>query len=284
MVAQGCDELHGLRKDRGRVPFADRAERRPLEQTRATGDGSPRQRIHGGSPREADRSLRQLRDPAVPDVDPAVSNIDDALRESHFMETCKLQDEIEVEFVVPAATDEVLVAAAKSGNHPAFVELWNRYSNIAFKMAHRIMGNRDDAEDVIQDAWMKAYVHLETFDGRAKFSTWLTRIAINSALMTLRKRRARPETSMEITDGETWQPREFADPAKDVEELYARHETVEHLRRAICRLKPALRDVIEIHQSNDGSVKEIAEIAGISVAATKSRLLRARSILRRSLG
>jgi RNA polymerase sigma-70 factor (ECF subfamily) len=284
MVAQACDELHGLRKDRDRVPFADRTERRPLEQTRATGDGTRRQRIHGGSPGEADRSLRQLRDPAVPDIDPSVPYVDGALRESHFMETCKLQDEIDVEFLVPAATDEVLVVAAKSGNHSAFVELWKRYSNIAFKMAYRITGNRDDAEDVIQDAWMKAYVHLETFDGRAKFSTWLTRIAINSALMALRRRRARPETSMEIMDGETWQPREIADPAKDVEELYARHETVEHLRQAICRLKPALRDVVEIHQSNDGSVKELAALAGISVAATKSRLLRARSILRRTLG
>ncbi len=275
MVGQECDELHGLREDRDRDPFADRAER-PLEQKRATGNGTPRQRTHGESPREANRSLRQLRDPALPDVS-------DAPRESHFTETRRLQDEIDVEFVVPAATDEVLVAAAKSGNHPAFVELWKRYSNTAFKTAYRITGNRDDAEDVIQDAWMKAYVHLNTFDGRAKFSTWLTRIAINSALMTLRRRRAHPETSMEITDGETWQPREIADPAKDVEELYARHETAERLRRAICRLQPALRDVVEIHQSNDGSVKEIAELAGISVAATKSRLLRARSILRRAL-
>jgi len=283
MVAQVCDEPYGLRRDRDRVSFADCTERRSLEETRATGGGTPRQRIQGGSPGEAYRSLRQLRDPAVPDIDPAVPYVDDALRESHFTETCKLQDEIDAEFLVPAAADEVLVAAARSGNHSAFVELWKRYSNIAFKMAYRITGNRDDAEDVIQDAWMKAYVHLETFDGRAKFSTWLTRIAINSALMALRRRRARPETSMEIMDGETWQPREFADPAKDVEELYSRHETVEHLRQAICRLKPSLRDVVEIHQSNDGSVKEIAELAGISVAATKSRLLRARSILRRSL-
>src|SRR5260370_15976077 len=139
--------------------------------------------------------------------------------------------------------------------------------------AYRITGNRDDAEDVIQDAWMKAYVHLNTFDGRAKFSTWLTRIAINSALMTLRRRRAHPETSMEITDGETWQPREIADTAKDVEELYARHETAERLRRAMCRLQAALRAGLEIHQSNDGWVKEIAAHAGSSVAAAKSRLV-----------
>ena len=132
---------------------------------------------------------------------------------------------------------------------------------------------------------MKAYVHLKTFDGRAKFSTWLTRIAINSALMTLRRRRAHPETSMDITtDGETWQPREIADPTKDVEELYAKHERVKRLRRAICRLQPTLRNVVEIHQSSDHSVKEIAELAGLSVAATKSRLLRARAILQRTLG
>jgi RNA polymerase sigma-70 factor (ECF subfamily) len=130
---------------------------------------------------------------------------------------------------------------------------------------------------------MNSYVHLNTFDGRAKFSTWLTRIVINSALMTLRRKRAHPETSMEITDGETWQHWEIADPTKDVEEVYVRHEGIERLRRAICRLQPSLRNVVEIHQSNDSSVKEIAELAGLSVAATKSRLLRARRALRKDL-
>jgi RNA polymerase sigma-70 factor (ECF subfamily) len=130
---------------------------------------------------------------------------------------------------------------------------------------------------------VKAYVHLNTFNGTAQFSTWLTRIAVNSAVMTLRRRRTHPETSMEITDGETWQQWEIEDRTKDVEELYAHHERVEHLRLAICRLQPALRNVVEIHRSNDGSVKEVAEIAGISVAATKSRLARARKILRKAL-
>ncbi len=191
-------------------------------------------------------------------------------------------DEIRLK-LLSAATDEVLVAATKLGDCAAFAELWTRHSNTAFRMAYRITGNRDDAEDVIQDAWMKAYVHLKTFDGRAKFSTWLTRIAINSALMILRRRRAHPETSMEVTDGETWQQWEIADQTKNIEELYARHERVERLRRAIHRLQPTLRSVVEIHQSNDRSVKEIADLAGISVAATKSRLLRARKILRRTL-
>jgi len=188
-----------------------------------------------------------------------------------------------LELAARSATDEVLVAAAKSGDHLAFVELWTRHSNSAFRMVYRITGNQEDSEDVIQDAWIKAYVHLNTFDGRAKFSTWLTRIAINSALMVLRRKRARPETSMEITDGDTWPYREIADQTKNVEELYARHERVEHLRRAICHLQPTLRDVVELRQSNDRSVKEIAELAGISVAATKSRLLRARKILRKAL-
>src|ERR1700694_3084955 len=153
------------------------------------------------------------------------------------MESGGLQEEIKLIFAAPAATDEVLVAAAKSGDHPAFVELWTRHSKTAFNMAYRITGNRDDAEDVVQDAWMKAYVHLNTFDGRAKFSTWLTRIAINSALMTLRRKRTHPEASMEITEGETWQLREVADEARDVDELYIRCERTESLRRAICRLK-----------------------------------------------
>jgi RNA polymerase sigma-70 factor (ECF subfamily) len=88
---------------------------------------------------------------------------------------------------------------------------------------------------------------------------------------------------MEITDGKTWQQWEIADQTKDVEELYARHERIERLKRAICRLQPTLRNVVEIHQSNDRSVKEIADLAGLSVAATKSRLLRARRALRKDL-
>jgi len=201
-----------------------------------------------------------------------------------FMNTLGFQDEIDMKLVAADATDEALVAAAKLGNHPAFAELWTRHSNRAFKTAYRIVGNRDDAEDVIQDAWMKTYVHLKTFDGRSKFSTWLIRITINSALMTLRKKRVHPETSLEVVvDGESWHHGEIADPTEDVEDFYARCERVESLRRAICRLQPTLRNVVEIHQSNDRSVKEIAELAGISLAATKSRLLRARKVLRRTL-
>jgi RNA polymerase sigma-70 factor (ECF subfamily) len=188
-----------------------------------------------------------------------------------------------VKFVAPASADDVLVGAAKLGDHPAFLELWTRYSSRVFKMTYRITGNREDAEDAIQDAWMKAYLHLNTFDGRAQFMTWFTRIAINSSLMILRRKRARPETSMDGGNGDIWQHWEIGDQTKSVEELYTGQERLELLKRAICRLQPTLRSVVEIHHSQDCSVKEVAGLAGISVAATKSRLLRARKILRKAL-
>ncbi|MGB8535272.1 MAG: sigma-70 family RNA polymerase sigma factor [Acidobacteriaceae bacterium] len=197
----------------------------------------------------------------------------------------KQQNELlaNVKLVDPAATDETLVAAAKSGDRPAFLELWGRHSNRVFKTAYGITGTREDAEEVSQDACMKAYLHLNTFGGRATFATWLTRIAINTSLMILRRKRSHPETSMEIMGGGIWQHRDIADQAKNVEELYARHERVERLRREIRCLRPALRIVAEIRLSNDGSLQEVAELAGISVAATKSRLVRARKILLKAL-
>jgi RNA polymerase sigma-70 factor (ECF subfamily) len=201
------------------------------------------------------------------------------------MDARRRQDEFlaDAKSIVRDATDETLVAAAKSGDHPAFLELWRRHSKKLFKTSYRITGKREDAEDVIQDTWMKAYLHLNTFDGRAKFATWLTRIAINTSLMVLRRKRSRPEASMEIRDGDTWQHREIADLATNVEKLYARHERVERLRREILCLRPALRIVTEIRQTSDSSIQELAELTGLSVAATKSRLARARKLLRKAL-
>jgi RNA polymerase sigma-70 factor (ECF subfamily) len=198
------------------------------------------------------------------------------------MDTCRSNDETEVN-LVPAASDEILVEIAKSGDRSAFAELWRRHSKTAFRSVYRITKNRADAEDVIQDAWIRALVHLSGFDGRAAFSSWITRIAINSALMMLRKRRSRPEFSMETTDGETYWTRDIADYTENAEMHYARRQSAERLRCAIRELRPHLRTVIEMQQSTDRRVKEIAELAGISVTATKSRLLRARAILRKAL-
>jgi RNA polymerase sigma-70 factor (ECF subfamily) len=112
-----------------------------------------------------------------------MAEVDSRKQEDELLANAKLVD-----------PDEALVPATKFGDHPASLELWRRYSNRVLKTAHGITGKRDDAEDAIQDAWMKAYLHLNTFDGRAKFSTWLTRIAMNLSLMILRRRRSHPGT------------------------------------------------------------------------------------------
>ena len=95
---------------------------------------------------------------------------------------------LSVQDILETSNDETLVAAAKTGEHQAFSELWNRHSKKTFSTMYRITRNRQDAEDALQDAFLKAYVHLKNFDGRSSFSTWLTRIAINSALMILRRK------------------------------------------------------------------------------------------------
>jgi RNA polymerase sigma factor (sigma-70 family) len=187
-------------------------------------------------------------------------------------------------YILSRASDEALVEAAKSGEKLAFVEICNRYAKWVSRTIYRITRNEEDAEDALQEAFLSAFIHLKSFDGRSKFSTWLTRIAINSALMTLRKRRKRPEASIEICiDEDIWTPRDVPDQTTDIESSYIQCEREFHLKQAIRRLKPSLREVIEIQCVHDGSVKEIAKIAGISVAATKSRLIRARVALRRSL-
>ena len=198
------------------------------------------------------------------------------------MEKCGSQDEITIKLLAATAPDDVLVAAAKLGDRPAFTELWERHSHCAFSAAYRVTKNRADAEDSVQDAWMKAYLHLETFDGRAAFSTWVTRIAINSALMMLRKKRHHPETSLEAEEGQARRYWEIPDRSMDAETRLIARESVNRLRREFRRLKPGLRKVVEIRESNDASLREIASLSGITVAATKSRLMRARKILQRA--
>ena len=196
-----------------------------------------------------------------------------------------LSGNIENSFVLDNSNEEMLIKAAKVGEHSAFSELWRRHSTRAFRSAYRITGNREDAEDALQNAFLNAFVHLKSFDGRSTFATWLTRIAINSALMVLRKQRACPEISIDWSaDSDTWKSWEVEDRRVNIEEHYAAKETEQHLQRAIGRLRPTLRDVIELRRLHECPVKEIAEKTGISINAAKSRLMRARMSLRRSLG
>jgi RNA polymerase sigma-70 factor (ECF subfamily) len=179
-------------------------------------------------------------------------------------------------------SDEWLVSAARDGNANAFAELRDRHSSKILRTTYRITGNWEDAEDALQDAFLKAFLHLNKFEGRSSFLSWVTRIAINMSLMILRKKRANRELSIDVSDNDCescdrWEP---LDLREDPERLYARHERAELLRRAIRRLRPALRTAVELQQAQEFSMQELADSLGISLAAAKSRLLRARLSIR----
>ena len=182
-------------------------------------------------------------------------------------------------------SDEALVSTAKSGDANAFVELSKRHSNRVLLTTYRITRNWQDAEDALQDSLLKAFSHLNGFQQKSSFATWLTRIAINSALMILRKKRVCVEVSIDGSDDpddkyERWEARSLTE---DPESRFARSEREELLRDAILRLPPVCREVVELRQARDYSAREIAQTLGISVAAVKSRLSRARLTLRATL-
>jgi RNA polymerase sigma-70 factor, ECF subfamily len=186
--------------------------------------------------------------------------------------------------VVATASDESLVEIAQNGGHWAYVELCGRHRKLMLRTVQRITKNSHDTEDVLQDAWMRGFVHIRTFDGRAAFSTWLTRIAINSALMMLRKRRWHLEAPLDDQkDSDVSARWEIVEPSHGPEDALLRKERLLLVRRAIDGLPPSLRLVAELRQSTDGSLKEMATLTGISVPAAKSRLARARFALRKHL-
>jgi RNA polymerase sigma factor (sigma-70 family) len=201
------------------------------------------------------------------------------------MNSCDVaQHGIDLNLDLPSMSDEGLITAAQSGQEWAFAELCTRSSKRAFSSIYSVTRNREDAEDALQDSMLRAFQHLRQFDGRSSFATWFTRIGINSALMILRKKRVRPETSMDVTaEEESWRHWQISEHSTDPEKHYAVHERSRHLRRAIGQLPSSLRSVIEQGQMKGHSTKQIADRMGISVPATKSRLARARAALRKSM-
>jgi len=177
--------------------------------------------------------------------------------------------------------DQHLVLAAQSGCRIAFSELWDLYSRRVYRTLLRITHNPHDAEDAMQDAFLSAFLALERFEGRSHFYSWLTRIAINSALGILRKRRCHPETSLgtnsQLADESPQE--EFIDLSLDPEEIYAEQEEHEKLMQAIQRLPPKLRNATLARITDNCSMKELARRLNISEAAAKSRLARARAML-----
>jgi RNA polymerase sigma factor (sigma-70 family) len=180
--------------------------------------------------------------------------------------------------------EELLVARARIGDAHAFMELRNLHSQRVYKTAYAVTRNREDAEDAAQETFLRAFTAVKKFEGRSSFSTWLTRIAINSSLMILRKRRTRPELSLNyLTELEGGREQyQIPDPSPSPEENYARNQRSTILGQAVSGLRPILRDVLEIQLMQGCSLRQTARVLEISEAAAKSRLLRARAGLRKS--
>ena len=166
------------------------------------------------------------------------------------------------------------VSAAQAGSTGAFDELQRRYSRSLFKAILRITKNWEDAEDALQDTFLRAYMAIGSFEGRSSVYSWIMRIAINSALMVLRRRRARPRVFMDES-GEEYS-HEIADTALNPEQLCELRQRNHVLLCAIANLEPKLRVPLEIQLSDERPMKEIAESLKLSVPAVKARLYRAR--------
>jgi len=180
--------------------------------------------------------------------------------------------------------ESALVAAAKAGDVSAFETLVGRYERKIFRLTQNITQNREDAEDAMQEAFLKAYEHLGGFEGNSRFYTWLVRIAVNQALMKLRKRRPNQiSLDEQIETGEDSMPREVEDWGPSPEQRYAQTELSGILSEVIGELDPSFRVVFQLRDIEELSTEETAEALGLSVPAVKSRLLRARLKLRQKL-
>jgi RNA polymerase sigma-70 factor, ECF subfamily len=182
-------------------------------------------------------------------------------------------------------SDDDLVTAAQRGDQKAFVELCGRHSTSTRKKIFMIVRNHEDAEDALQDTLLRAYTHLSTFRRSCKFSTWLTTIGVNSALMILRKRRVRRETyaSTISLDTGTVELQEPVDPSPGPEGIYLKQQAILLVRREVEKLQPSLRSAVNQYYGAECSLEEAAKAHEISLGAVKSRLLRGRAKLRSSL-
>jgi RNA polymerase sigma-70 factor, ECF subfamily len=181
--------------------------------------------------------------------------------------------------------DEVLVSAAKNGNQRAFELLVERHQQRMLAFARRYTRVREDAEDVVQQTFQKAFIHLNKFQGKSSFSTWLTRIAINESLMLLRHGRALREIPVDDShdQGGAASAMEIPDASPDPETSYLRRERVRILSDTLGNLRPGLRLAIALHELAELSTEETARRMGISVGAVKTRLFHARRKLREKL-
>jgi RNA polymerase sigma-70 factor (ECF subfamily) len=184
------------------------------------------------------------------------------------------------------ARDEyTFLVAAKRGDPAAFGILCKQSASTAFRVARRMMRNNEDAEDVVQESFLLAFIHLKNFKGDSRFSTWLSRIAINAALMKLRKKRHVWDVSLDES-AESEQPSswmDLEDEGLNPEQLYAQKERQRILSAAMNDLTPGMRKAIELRELDERSTEEAAQIMGISVSAVKARVFHGRKKLRETL-
>ncbi len=181
-------------------------------------------------------------------------------------------------------SDGAFVAAAKGGDTHAFEKLVLRYKRRVFAIAQRITNNHEDAEDVVQESFHKAFLHLDAFQERSQFSTWLTRIAMNEAFMVVRRRRGILEVLPDNSDdGVNPVLAAFVDQRPTPEESCWRRERTQLLTEAINRLGPKIRRSILLRNIEERSLEETAEILGTSIGIVKSRLFQGRRKLRGTL-
>jgi RNA polymerase sigma-70 factor, ECF subfamily len=181
-------------------------------------------------------------------------------------------------------SDEALVVAAKHGDTQAFEELVLRHNKKILAVALRITNNREDAEDVAQESFQRAFLHLDDFQEKSRFSTWLTRIAMNQAFMLLRRRRGIFEVLPQShEDGAMSNWEAFVDQGPNPEECCWRRERRDLLAKAMNRLNPAVSGTIVLRDIEERSAQETAQILGTTVSAVKARLFHGRRRLRRSV-
>jgi RNA polymerase sigma-70 factor, ECF subfamily len=181
-------------------------------------------------------------------------------------------------------SEEHLLSAAQAGDQVAYGEVCKRHSKKILHTTLRITRNYEDAEDALQECFLKAMIHIKDFDGRSQFSTWLTRIAINAALMKIRGKRKYRESPIETKEefsGER-QVIELPDGSLNPEDIYSEGEKATILRAALHTLRPRIRAAIEICHLQERSLTETSRQLGISIAATKGRVFHAKAALRKS--
>src|SRR5260370_13050359 len=181
--------------------------------------------------------------------------------------------------------EDAVIAAARAGDTPAFELLVKRHEGRILSIAQRMTRNREDAEDVVQQSFQKAFVNLKMFEGDSVFSTWLTRIAINEAPMLLRRKRGSREVPIpeSTTEDGAALPLDFPDSRPNPEDSCLQRERERILCAAVNELKPGLRKAVELREFGELSTGETAQVMGLSVAAVKDRVFHGRKELRRTL-